>query len=146
MSSSSLLAIPFLSAIRPQHPDLAALMDRLLSCPQDELPELFSTVPHWRWPRSDLHSWVKVLNKLDTILKDIIQEYDIDNLQGKEFTAIHKSTLLEILRFETLLLENSTNRKLFSSYDVSPPLHKLCVVPSCLPRICSVHLFLDAIF
>lgn len=71
------------------------------------------------WPRSDLHSWVKVLNKFDEILKGFIEEYELDKLQLNPFTPLTKSIITEILRFETLLLDNSTNRKLFASYDVS---------------------------
>ena len=36
------------------------------------------------------------------------------------FTPLTKKTVCEILRFERLLLENSTNRKTFNSYDVRP--------------------------
>jgi E3 ubiquitin-protein ligase HUWE1 len=73
----------------------------------------------WRWPRSDLHSWIKVLNKFDTALEDVIRDYDIDKLQVNEFTPPTKKVVCHILAFERLLLENSTNRKLFNSYDVS---------------------------
>jgi len=48
----------------------------------------------------------------------IIDEYNIDKLQLKPFSSETKELLSEILRFERLLLENSTNRKTFSSYDV----------------------------
>ena len=89
-----------------------------MELPQDDLPAYLSTVVAWIWPRSDLHSWVKVLNKFDDILKSFIDNYDIDKLQLKPFLPLAKATILEILRFETLLLDNSTNRKLFASYDV----------------------------
>lgn len=48
----------------------------------------------------------------------IIQEYNVEKLQLTPFTPESKELLSEILRFERLLLENSTNRKTFSSYDV----------------------------
>jgi hypothetical protein len=70
------------------------------------------------WPRSDLHSWVKVLNRFDDILKSVIDEYELDKLQLNPFSAQTKLLVTEILGFETLLLDNSTNRKLFASYDV----------------------------
>lgn len=76
----------------------------------------------WTWARSDLNAWIKVLNKFDAILEDIIRDYEVDKLQTKSFPLPLKKTLLEILRFERLLLENSTNRKMYNSYDVRSPL------------------------
>jgi len=49
-----------------------------------------------------------------------IREYNIDKLQLVPFSENTKELLSEILRFERLLLEYSTNRKTFNSYDVSP--------------------------
>ena len=51
-------------------------------------------------------------------MEDIIRDYEIEKVQLKPFTAFHKRLLCEILRFERLLLENSTNRKTYNSYDV----------------------------
>lgn len=85
----------------------------------------------WKWPRSDLNAWIKVLNKFDDIMDQIITEYNVGKLQLEPFKPEAKELLSEILRFERLLLENSTNRKTFSSYDVSA-----CV----LDLICSSHL------
>lgn len=73
----------------------------------------------WTWPRSDLNSWTKVLNRFDAIFSDIIEKYNIDKLQLTKFEEGDRTLLLELLRFERMLLENSTNRKLFASYDVS---------------------------
>lgn len=49
----------------------------------------------------------------------IISEYNVEKLQLISFNASTKELLSQILRFERLLLENSTNRKTFNSYDVS---------------------------
>jgi E3 ubiquitin-protein ligase HUWE1 len=76
----------------------------------------------WKWPRSDLNAWIKVLNRFDEILESVISEYAIDALQLKPFEPMTKRILSGVLRFERLLLENSTNRKSFSSYDVRGPL------------------------
>lgn len=102
-----------------KHPDLAEVINKIVDLPQDELPHYLANISTWMWPRSDLHSWVKVLNKFDEILKGFIEEYELDKLQLNPFTPLTKSIITEMLRFETLLLDNSTNRKLFASYDVS---------------------------
>ncbi|QRV79604.1 E3 ubiquitin-protein ligase HUWE1 [Ceratobasidium sp. AG-Ba] len=99
------------------HPEVAALIARLIDTPQSELAEYISSIRMWTWPRSDLNSWTKVLNRFDTILGDIIDKYDLNKLQLVKFEDPDRKILLEILRFERMLLENSTNRKLFASYD-----------------------------
>jgi E3 ubiquitin-protein ligase HUWE1 len=94
------------------------LISKLLSTPNDDISEVISEIETWKWPRSDLNAWTKVLNKFDAILEEVIRDYDVDNLQLNAFTPATKKTICEILRFERLLLENSTNRKMFNSYDV----------------------------
>ncbi|KAI0708195.1 hypothetical protein C8T65DRAFT_740208 [Cerioporus squamosus] len=98
-------------------PQVAELINKLLETPNEDLHEVLSQIDSWKWPRSDLNAWIKVLNKFDSILEEAIRDYDIDNLQVNVFTPLTKKTVCEILRFERLLLENSTNRKTFNSYD-----------------------------
>ncbi|KAH9949004.1 hypothetical protein B0H21DRAFT_198859 [Amylocystis lapponica] len=98
-------------------PQVAELIDRLLATEDNDLHEVLGQIDSWRWPRSDLNAWIQVLNKFDTILEEVIRDYDIDNLQVNVLTPLTKKTVCEILRFERLLLENSTNRKTFNSYD-----------------------------
>lgn len=86
---------------------------------------LLQTVPEWPWPRGDLHSWIKVLNKFDAILERVVGEYDLKRLQVNEFTPRTRELVLEILRFEKLLLERCTSRKVFASYDVRKPSFRL---------------------
>lgn len=85
---------------------------------KNELSTVLEEIDSWKWPRSDLNAWVKVLNKFDDILEDVIREYNVDKLQMSDFSAEDKKVLCEVLKFERLLLENSTNRKMFNSYDV----------------------------
>ncbi|KAI0768417.1 hypothetical protein BC629DRAFT_1596114 [Irpex lacteus] len=74
---------------------VADLVNKIADTPNEELPQVLAEIDVWKWPRSDLNAWIKVLNKFDAIMEDIIREY----------------------AFERLLLENSTNRKTYSSYD-----------------------------
>ncbi|KAJ7497325.1 hypothetical protein FB451DRAFT_1550225 [Mycena latifolia] len=96
---------------------VAELIARLLNTPNDDLAQVLSEIESWKWPRSDLNAWIKVLNKFDAVLEEVIRDYEVDKLQVNVFTPATKATLCEILRFERLLLENSTNRKMFHSYD-----------------------------
>lgn len=97
---------------------MAELINKLSDTPNEDLHEVLGQIDSWKWPRSDLNAWIKVLNKFDAILEEVIQDYDIDKLQVNVFTPMTKKTVSEILRFERLLLENSTNRKTYASYDV----------------------------
>ncbi|KAJ8696871.1 E3 ubiquitin-protein ligase tom1 [Pleurotus ostreatus] len=101
----------------PPHPQVAALISSLLGTRNEDLAQVLSEITTWKWPRSDLNAWIKVLNKFDSILEDIVAGYTVNDLQLDSFSPASKRLLSEVLRFERLLLENSTNRKLFSSYD-----------------------------
>ncbi|KZO98855.1 hypothetical protein CALVIDRAFT_495662 [Calocera viscosa TUFC12733] len=101
----------------PIHPDVSALINSILAAPKEELPSLLSTVQTWQYPRCDLHAWSAVLNKFDEILEQIISDYEVDQLQINDFTPSARALLSEILRFERVLLDNSTNRKIYASYD-----------------------------
>jgi len=81
---------------------------------------MLKEIDSWKWPRTDLNAWINVLNRFDDIMDAAIREYNIDKLQLVPFSENTKELLSEILRFERLLLEYSTNRKTFNSYDVSP--------------------------
>ena len=91
---------------------------KLLKTANPDLSDVLSQIDTWKWPRSDLNAWITVLNKFDSILEEVIREYDVEKLQNRAFTLSTKKIVCEILRFERLLLENSTNRKMFNSYDV----------------------------
>ncbi|THH30438.1 hypothetical protein EUX98_g3760 [Antrodiella citrinella] len=101
----------------PPLPQVVELINTLLETPSEQLHVVLGQIDSWKWPRSDLNAWIKVLNKFDAIMAEIIRDYDIDKLQVNVFTPLTKKTLAEVLRFERLLLENSTNRKTFNSYD-----------------------------
>ncbi|THH06601.1 hypothetical protein EW145_g3974 [Phellinidium pouzarii] len=99
------------------HPLAAALIADILATSIDDLPKLLAPIDSWRWPRSDLNAWIKVLDKFDAVLEEVIREYDVDGLQVSDFSPGKKEIICEILKFERLLLENSTNRKMYNSYD-----------------------------
>lgn len=100
---------------------VAEFITKVLSALDEQLAHLLSSIESWKWPRSDLNAWIKVLNKFDSILEDIINQYELDKVQAVTFPSQTKALVSEILRFQRLLLENSTNRKTFSSYDVLFP-------------------------
>jgi E3 ubiquitin-protein ligase HUWE1 len=95
------------------------LVQDLQNIPKNELAAFIQGISHWSWPRSELHVWFGVLDRFDEIMEGLIVQYDAANLQLSPFSNEDKALLFQILRFERMLLDNSTNRKLFNSYDVS---------------------------
>lgn len=98
------------------------MIKQTLECPEDELASLLTAlVPldaPYTYTRTDLHNYIPLLDKFDAILERIIEEYKIDFGQGKAFTDTDEELILEILRVERLILDNSTSRRIFASYDV----------------------------
>ncbi|KAK8853332.1 hypothetical protein IAR55_004036 [Kwoniella newhampshirensis] len=101
----------------PPARDVAALIERISAASDQDLVHVLQQFQSWRYPRGDLHAWIPVLDRSDSILEDIIKSYDLTKLQVNDFTPKTKELLLEVLRVQKLLLENCTNRKLFASYD-----------------------------
>ncbi|KAK4052443.1 E3 ubiquitin-protein ligase tom1 [Microbotryomycetes sp. JL201] len=106
------------------HEGIAALVAALKddSSTDDELPALLlPTVENgWTWPRTDLQHWIAPLNRFDTILERVIRDYDLGSMehaQTNAFTPRTKELLHSILAFEKILLEHSTNRKIYASFD-----------------------------
>lgn len=112
------------------HAGIASFILAALAAPDDELPALLRpiTTLGWAWPRTDLQHWIAPLNRFDAILEDVIRDYDLASMlhcQTNAFTPRTKALLTAILAFEKVLLENSTNRKIFASFDVSGPCCRL---------------------
>jgi len=102
---------------------IANMIDRIQRVAQDELPSLLDPVVKagWTWPRTDLQHWIYPLNRFDEVLEQIIRDYDLSDMQHcqtNNFTPRTKELLLSVLGFQKLLLENSTNRKIFNGFDV----------------------------
>ncbi|GAA5823738.1 hypothetical protein JCM11251_003273 [Rhodosporidiobolus azoricus] len=104
------------------HPGIAAFIKSLQTVPQDELPQLLKPIvaEGWQWPRTDLQHWIYPLNRFDEILETVIRNYDLadtKHCQTNEFTPRTKELVMSVLAFQKVLLENSTNRKIFMGFD-----------------------------
>lgn len=104
---------------------IAAFIRQLQHVQQDELPQLIQPIldQGWQWPRTDLQHWIHPLNRFDEILETVIRDYDLADMmhaQTNDFTPRTKELVKSVLAFQKVLLENSTNRKIFSGFDVRP--------------------------
>lgn len=102
----------------------------------------------WRYPRGDLHAWIPLLDNLDDVLLGVIDAHglqDATNVEKGEWTKDDEECVLEILRVERGLLDNSTSRKIFASYDVSflDQVHYISAQPSKEPTSRLVSPFSD---
>ncbi|CAG8444226.1 3604_t:CDS:10 [Ambispora leptoticha] len=98
-------------------PPIKNIIQLLTDCQDEEIPNVVASIREWSYPRGDLFHWIGVLNRFDTILENICQKYKLKKLQSSPFTTVEQSILLAILKFSRLLLENCTNRNLYSSYE-----------------------------
>ncbi|WVQ94836.1 hypothetical protein IAU59_001919 [Kwoniella sp. CBS 9459] len=99
----------------PSPPDLIALAERIVSCSETELPSVLKSFDRWVYPRSDLHAWVNVLDRLDDVLAEITTSYGLSKIQTNDFTPKTKELLLEILRRLCDLLLTSDLDVLYST-------------------------------
>ncbi|CAI2172902.1 16430_t:CDS:10, partial [Funneliformis geosporum] len=98
-------------------PPIKILIQKLNECREEEIPVIVDSVKEWSYSRGDLFHWITVLNRFDSILENICQNYKLKKLQAENFTEETRSVLLAILKFSRMLLENCTNRNLYSSYE-----------------------------
>lgn len=98
-------------------PEVQQLLQKVIDAPDDELADILDNISEWCWPRGDLHFWVPVLNRFDLIFEETCRDYDIQNIQINDFTPLRKRLIVSILRFSRLLIENSTSRKIYNSFE-----------------------------
>uniref|UniRef100_V5ED17 UBA domain-containing protein n=1 Tax=Kalmanozyma brasiliensis (strain GHG001) TaxID=1365824 RepID=V5ED17_KALBG len=103
--------------LAPAAPEIVALQERITKSSDDELPAVLDSISEWCWPRGDLYYWTGTLNRFDTILENVCRDYELSKIQLNEFTPITKRLVVSIVRFSRLLIENCTNRKLYSSFE-----------------------------
>lgn len=101
--------------------EIAAFVLSSLRVGEEELPTLLGPITdHWEWPRTDLQHWIGPLDRFDAILERFTNDYDLSSMehpQTNEFTPRTRDLILSILSFTKILLENSTNRKIYNSFD-----------------------------
>lgn len=94
------------------------LIERLEQGPELEIGSGIALLTNWHYPRGDLFHWTQVLNRFDTILERICDEYKLQHTQARDFEKDTKKILLDIINLSRLLFENCTNRNIYNSYEV----------------------------
>ncbi|KAH3666429.1 hypothetical protein WICMUC_005697 [Wickerhamomyces mucosus] len=96
---------------------LKELINKIIESTDSDLPHVLKANLKWDTSKSSLMSWISVLNKFDSILESITKKYDLQGLYSKPvlLNDDDRKLTIAIVDFIALLLENSTNKSLFSS-------------------------------
>jgi len=100
---------------------VASIIKAVEKMPRESVSSYLSKIDEWRYGKSDLLYWVEALNRLDEILEGIVKEYNLTGLQNRKMKEADRSTAREIIRFERILVENSSTKNIFSSFNVIEP-------------------------
>ncbi|KAJ3037346.1 hypothetical protein HDV00_001771 [Rhizophlyctis rosea] len=85
---------------------LKTLILSMVSLPKSQLVHVVASLQPWCYPKTDLFHWVGVLNYFDSILEELVKEYDLNRVQEREFSQEDKEAVMAILEFRTVLMEN----------------------------------------
>ncbi|GAA5813130.1 hypothetical protein MFLAVUS_006599 [Mucor flavus] len=101
--------------LAPLPRQLSDLIKRLETDVESEIPNIVRELDSWPFARGDLFHWVTVLDRFDSILERICNEYNLKEIQTKNFTAETKLVILSIVNLSRILFENCTNRNIYNS-------------------------------
>ncbi|GAA5800800.1 hypothetical protein HPULCUR_006239 [Helicostylum pulchrum] len=104
--------------LAPLPRQLSDLIKRLETDAESEIPNIVRELDGWSFARGDLFHWVTVLDRFDSILERICNEYNLKEIQTKNFTAETKLVILSIVDLSRILFENCTNRNIYNSSEV----------------------------
>lgn len=95
------------------------MIKRLETDAEDQIPDIVKELTNWSFARGDLFHWVTVLDRFDSILLGICNDYSLKEIQTKPFKQEAKNLVLSIIDLSRTLFENCTNRNIYNSYEVS---------------------------
>ncbi|OBZ91840.1 E3 ubiquitin-protein ligase ptr1 [Choanephora cucurbitarum] len=101
----------------PLPTSLATIVEHLVNDDPHQIKEYANQLDIWIYPRGDLFQFVTVLNRFDSILERVCEDYQLKYIQRHPFDQETKEMVLAILRFSKILFENCTNRNLYNSYE-----------------------------
>ncbi|KAJ2449738.1 E3 ubiquitin-protein ligase tom1, partial [Coemansia sp. RSA 2336] len=97
--------------------DVQSLREEIEATPNSKIHEVLQPFQEWPFVRGDMYHWIPVLNRFDEIMAEASEKYKLTELQETDFDSNTQQTLVSILHFSRLLLENCINRNLYSSVD-----------------------------
>ncbi|KAG2231174.1 hypothetical protein INT48_002955 [Thamnidium elegans] len=92
--------------LAPLPRQLSDLIKHLETDAESEIPNIVRELDGWPYARGDLFHWATVLDRFDSILERICNEYNLKEIQTKNFTAETKLVILSIIDLSRILFEN----------------------------------------
>ena len=101
------------------------IIDDLVNSDLDNFLSKVEKIQEWDRPREDLFIWIPVLNKIDSILSEIVKKYDYSTSDPKmkaiklvQMDSKDENTVEVLTEFTCRLLYHTENRYIYSSMDV----------------------------
>lgn len=101
------------------------IIDELMSSDLETFLSKVEKIQEWDRPREDLFIWIPVLNKIDSILSELVKKYSYSGVDPKikAITLVSmdlqdENTVVILTDFTCRLLYHTENRYIYSSIDV----------------------------
>lgn len=101
------------------------LIDDIVNSDLLTLLSKLDAIQEWNRPKEDLFIWIPALNKIDSILSDIVKKYGYSTSDSKikaaklvQMNPEDENTVIILTNFTFRLLFNTENRYIYSSMDV----------------------------
>lgn len=102
-------------------PEISRLIEAARDAPVSLLVACLGGVEEWRFGKTDLFYWVEALDRMDALLGDMVEKYRLRDLQSREMSGEDRDVAKAILRFQKMLVENSSNKSIYNSFDTVDP-------------------------
>lgn len=118
------------------------LLDKLIQCDETEFLKNLRDIQEWDRSRDDLFVWTPVLNRMDSMMSEIVQKYSYKTTDIKkepvkliEMSKKDEETCVDLMEFTARLLCNTENRFIYSSMD---NMDHLLNCPNFKVKLCAV--------
>ncbi|KAB7504010.1 E3 ubiquitin-protein ligase HUWE1 [Armadillidium nasatum] len=99
--------------------DCGWLIEKLYNCSNEELLPILKSIETWSYGKCELHHWINVLDRFDSILEDATKKEENQWVLPCDLSknAHMQELVVWVLYFTTLLVEHSFSRHLYSSVE-----------------------------
>lgn len=118
------------------------LLDELTQCDEAEFLEKLRNIQEWDRSRDDLFVWAPVLDRMDSMMAEIVKKYSYKTTDFKkhpvkliEMSKDDEATCVDLMEFTARLLCNTENRYVYSSMD---NMDHLLNCPNFKVKLCAV--------
>ncbi|KAJ0936419.1 hypothetical protein HanRHA438_Chr03g0130841 [Helianthus annuus] len=103
-----------------QPPKIKSFIDGVIAAPLENIEEPLRSF-FWDFDKGDFHHWVDLFNHFDSFFEKYIKSRKDLQLEDDFLESdppFPRESVLQILRVVRIILDNSTNKHFYSSYEV----------------------------